>query len=154
MELKTKHIVRIRATDIEGSKSTINALMKIRGVSHSMSNAICLSLNLDKNKKIGNLSDEEIKKIEEAIKDPKKVNIPSFLFNRQKDIETNEDHHISGTDLKLRKEFDIKRIRKIKSYKGMRHALGLPVRGQRTKGHFRKGKSIGVAKKKKIGKKA
>ena len=38
-------------------------------------------------------------------------------------------------------------MKKIKSYKGMRHAYGLPVRGQRTRGNFRKGVTVGVMKK-------
>ena len=54
--------------------------------------------------------------------------------------------HLISTDLKLRKEFDIKFMKKIKSYKGMRHASGLPVRGQRTRAHFRTGTSLGVVK--------
>ncbi|MFH1377008.1 MAG: 30S ribosomal protein S13 [Candidatus Woesearchaeota archaeon] len=153
MEQKLKPIIRIRTTDVNGNKSIMNALLKVKGVSHSMSNMLCNVLKLDKTKKIGYLTDEEVKKIEESIKDPKSINIPTWALNRQKDLETNEDHHVSGTDLRLRKEFDIKRLRKIKSYVGMRHAAGLPVRGQRTKGHFRKGKSLGV-KKKKVGKKA
>ena len=45
-------------------------------------------------------------------------------------------------------EFDIKMMKMIKSYKGVRHAIGQPVRGQRTKAHFRKGSSLGVIKKK------
>jgi len=50
----------------------------------------------------------------------------------------------------LRREFDIKRLRKIKSYKGIRHAVGLPVRGQRTKANFRRNRkpSVAAAKKK------
>jgi ribosomal protein S13 len=36
---------------------------------------------------------------------------------------------------------------KIKSYRGLRLSVGLPVRGQRTKGHFRKGKSVVTGKK-------
>ena len=47
------------------------------------------------------------------------------------------------------KEFDIKRMKKMRSYKGIRHASGLPVRGQRTKSHFRKkgkNKAVGVSK--------
>jgi len=43
---------------------------------------------------------------------------------------------------------DVKDLREIQSYRGIRHALGLPVRGQRTKAHFRHGKSVGVIKKK------
>lgn len=152
MEQKLRPIVRIRATDITGEKSIINALRKIKGVSHSMANAICVVLNLKKEQKVGSLDDNQLKKIEEIVIDPKKGNIPSWFLNRQKDYDTNEDQHLTHIDLKLRKEFDIKRLRKIKCYKGMRHAAGLPVRGQRTKGHFRKGKSLGVSRKKKTGK--
>ncbi|MDD5650977.1 MAG: 30S ribosomal protein S13, partial [Candidatus Nanoarchaeia archaeon] len=68
--------------------------------------------------------------------------------NRRKDPETGEDQHVISTDLKMKKDFDIKMMRKMKSYKGMRHSFGLPVRGQRTRAHFRHGKSLGVAKKK------
>ena len=44
---------------------------------------------------------------------------------------------------------DIKMMKKMRSYKGIRHSLGLPVRGQRTKSNFRKnkGKVLGVRKK-------
>jgi small subunit ribosomal protein S13 len=45
------------------------------------------------------------------------------------------------------KEFDIKRMKQIKSYKGMRHSLKQPVRGQRTRSHFRTtGVAVGVKK--------
>ena len=43
-------------------------------------------------------------------------------------------------------EYLLKRLREIKCYRGIRHSLGLPVRGQRTKAHFRKGKAVGVQK--------
>jgi small subunit ribosomal protein S13 len=50
----------------------------------------------------------------------------------------------------LRKEFDIKRLKKIKAYRGVRHSAHLPVRGQRTKANFRKNRkpSVAAAKKK------
>jgi small subunit ribosomal protein S13 len=49
----------------------------------------------------------------------------------------------------MKKEFDIKRLRKIKSYRGIRHASKLPVRGQRTRANFRrKGHAVGVKRKK------
>ncbi len=150
MEEKLKYIVRIAATDLDGDKPIVQTLTKIKGVSFSMANAICAVNKLEKNKKTGSLKDPEVKKIEETIKEPKKYDIPSWMLNRQKDYDTGEDKHLIVSDLKLRKEFDIKRLRKIKSYKGFRHGANLPVRGQRTKGHFRaKGKSLGVKRKKK-----
>ena len=88
---------------------------------------------------------QEIKKIAGFLKN---LSLPSWLLNRKKDFHSGEDKHLVTTDLDLQKEFDIRRMKKIKSYKGIRHAQGLPVRGQRTKAHFRKGKAIGVSKQK------
>jgi small subunit ribosomal protein S13 len=51
--------------------------------------------------------------------------------------------------LELQKEFDIKRLKKIKSYRGFRHMSGLPCRGQRTKSNFRKNRRKGAGIKKK-----
>ena len=76
-------------------------------------------------------------------------------MNRRKDIESGETKHLIGSELELQKEFDIKRLKKIRSYRGLRHALGQPVRGQRTRSHFRakKRKAVGVLNKPKVGKK-
>jgi small subunit ribosomal protein S13 len=126
-------------------------LTKIKGVSWSLSNAICNVLKLDRNRKIGSLTDIEISKIVEFIK--KMDNIPVLLLNRRNDFETGKNFHLVGSDLELRKEFDIKRLKKIKSYKGVRHAAGAPVRGQRTRSHFRKRKSSGIKSKKASAKK-
>ena len=96
---------------------------------------------------MGDLTNEEIDKIEEFMKDPK---MHSFLMNRQKDFSTGEDYHYYGADLSLRNEFDIKRLKKIRSYRGIRHTTKLPVRGQRTKSNFRLNKNksgAGIKKK-------
>jgi len=148
----TGKMIRLFQTDIDGEKNVMVSLTKIKGVSWSFANALCYKLKLDKQRKVGTLSEEEIKKIEEFIKNPE---LPSFLLNRRKDFDTGKDIHLNTTDLELRKDFDIKRLKKIRSYRGLRHALGQPVRGQRTKSHFRsKGKSVGVVHKGKIGKKS
>ncbi len=141
-----KQIIRIVNTDLKGETNTFFALSQIYGVSYSFSNAVCNYLKLDRRKPIGSYSDEEIKKIEDVIKNPLKHNFPLFILNRRKDVETGKDEHLLGSDLKLRKEFDIKRMKLIKAYKGIRHGLGLPVRGQSTRSHFHKGKALGVKK--------
>lgn len=141
-----KHFIRVANTDLEGKKSIIYALPKIKGVGYNFAVAMCNALNIDLYKKAGYLTDEEIKKLNDILKEPDKI--PKWMYNRKKDIETGNSRQIVSADLKLIKEFDIKRLKKIRSYIGMRHASGLPVRGQRTRSNFRKGSAVGVIKKK------
>lgn len=144
-----KYLVRIAQTDLDGKKPIGYSLLKIKGVGFSLSNAVCNLANVDKNQKTGSLTEQEIKKMDEIIKNPYKYKIPIWLFNRRKDIESGKDMHLITTDLIFAKENDIKRMKRIKSYRGIRHSLGLPVRGQRTKSNFRekKGKvKLGVVK--------
>lgn len=146
MEEKEKSIVRIAGVDIPGHMSVYAGLTKIKGISWSFSNAICNALGLDKKRKISSLSSEEIEKILEFIKNPK---VPEWLLNRRKDFETGKSMHLITTELDLKKEFDIRRLKRIKCYRGIRHMLGQPVRGQRTRSHFRsktKGRTKGVKK--------
>jgi len=144
-----ERIVRILSKDIEGKMKVYAGLTKIKGISWSVSNAMCKILKLDKNRTIGSLAPEELTKISEFVKKP---NLPEFLFNRLKDFETGENKYLVGSDLELKKEFDIKRLKKIKSYRGIRHAAGLPLRGQRTRSNFRKNrkKAGGIKKKNKV----
>ncbi len=146
-----KHFVRVANTDLEGTKAIERALTKIKGVSFQFANAICSTLKINPNQKTGYLDDGSVKKIQELLKDPLKFNIPSWLFNRRKDYETGKDIHLLTSDIDFTKDNDLKRMKKIKCYRGIRHIRGLPVRGQRTKSNFRKNKgkgSLGVKKKK------
>jgi len=141
-------IIRILQTDIPGHKQLLTGLTYIKGVSWAISNALCKILKLDEKKKISELSEKEINIITDFLKNPK---LPKFLLNRRSDFETGGDSHLIGTDLDMKKEFDIRRLKKIRSYRGLRHAFGHPVRGQRTRSHFRskgKKKAVGVKKKK------
>jgi small subunit ribosomal protein S13 len=90
------------------------------------------------------LSQEEIEKIEDCLKNPAKYNIPSFLFNRRRDPESGLDMHLVGPDVDIFRSMDIKREIELKTYKGFRHMYGQPVRGQRTRSHFRHGRTVGV----------
>ncbi|SCM56386.1 30S ribosomal protein S13 {ECO:0000255/HAMAP-Rule:MF_01315} [Methanothermobacter wolfeii] len=148
MEEEFKHMVRIARKDIDGNKTMENALTSVKGVGKALSRAIIMSAGYDLNQRIGYLSDEEIERLEEAIKNPAKYNIPSWIVNRRNDYETGEDKHLIESDLDMCLREDLNRMRKTRSYKGRRHELGLPVRGQRTKSTFRKGSSVGVRRNK------
>jgi small subunit ribosomal protein S13 len=149
-EKEFKHILRIANTDLDGNKQIANALCKIKGIGSQFANMICFLSKTDKTKKVGYLTEEEVKKLDEVIRDPAKFGCPTWFLNRRSDYEDGKDKHLLLSDLKFAQDNDIKRLRKIKSYKGIRHGLGLPVRGQRTKANFRKakGKVTGVKKKK------
>jgi len=141
-------IIRILQTDIPGNKKTLAGLTYIKGVSWAISNATCKILSIDPNKSIESLDEGEVGKITEFLKNPK---LPSFLVNRRNDFETGQDAHLITTGLDMKKEFDIRRLKKIRSYRGLRHALGLPTRGQKTRSNFRgkgKKKAVGVKRKK------
>jgi small subunit ribosomal protein S13 len=146
------HIVRVLNTDVDGNKPISNALLKIPGIGFMLSNAACYCAQVDKYKKSGYLSDGEIRRLEEVLRNPLQYGIPVWLLNRRHDVETGVDKHLFGSDLRFQVENDIKMMKKIRSYKGVRHTFGLPVRGQKTKSNFRdkraKKAALGVQRKK------
>ena len=146
-----KHLIRVANTDLRGEKHILYALTRIKGVNFMLANAVCRKAGIPITKKAGYLSDTEVKALEKVISDLVRAGIPTWMLNRRKDYETGKDKHLFLGDLDFAREMDIKRMKKTKSYKGLRHQWGLPVRGQRTKSNFRKNKgkgSLGVQKKK------
>lgn len=144
-EEKYEMLVRILGYDIPGSKSVMTGLIRIKGVSWSISNIACIMLKIPRTKKISELSKAEIAELENFLRN---MPVKDFLKNRRSDPETGVTKHYLGSDLDIKKEFDVKRLKEIKSYRGLRHSLKLPVRGQRTRSHFRsKGVAMGVKRK-------
>ena len=142
-----RHIVRIVGTDLDGSAKLSYALAKIEGVGIRTAYAAIKIAGLDPEIRTGNLSDAQAKDLEKVIQDLSKIGIPSWLLNRRKDVATGKDIHILGPDLKLTTRMDIERMKATKSWKGIRHSLGLKVRGQHTRTTGRTGQSVGVSKK-------
>jgi small subunit ribosomal protein S13 len=134
-------------TDTPGTLKTFYAVGEIRGISSSLSNAILKKAGVNPDLRVGYLTDSEVSKIEDVIREPAKYNIPTWLFNRRKDTETGKDSHLLSADLALRNKTDIDQAKEIRSWRGYRHAYSLKVRGQRTKTTGRAGKALGVKKK-------
>jgi len=147
MSQEFRHILRITGTDMQGTLKTIHALTEIKGISLSLSNAILKKANVNPDVRVGFLTETDVSKIEEIIRDPAKYNIPNWLMNRRKDAETGKDSHLISAELVLRTKTDIDHAKEIRSWRGYRHAYGLKVRGQRTKTTGRAGKALGVKKK-------
>lgn len=141
-----KHIVRVAGKDIDGSKKIIVGLSLVKGVGYNFAQILLQKLNINPHLRIGFLTDKEVSDIENAIKDPNKINIPMWYFNRRKDIDTGSDIHLITSDLDFIISNDIDREKSVMSWRGYRHMFGLRVRGQRTRTTGRKGGAVGVKK--------
>jgi small subunit ribosomal protein S13 len=147
MSKEFRHILRVAGTDIDGTKKVVYGLTKIRGVGPSFANAIVRACELRPEVRMGDLTEAEVQKLEDAMRDPAKYGLPSRLYDRRKSLEDGRDLHFIGADLALSQKSDIDFMKDIRAWKGIRHSLGLKVRGQRTRTTGRKGRAVGVAKK-------
>jgi len=136
--------------DLDGTRNVAYALTKIRGVDIRLANAIIKKAGIPLEKRLGFLSDIEIRKIEEIVRNLENYDLPSWLLNRRKDLETGKDLHITTSDLDLQTKTDIERKKTLRSWQGYRHSYGLRVRGQRTRTTGRKGKAVSVRKKREV----
>lgn len=142
-------------------------MTKIKGVGRRYSNLVCKKADIDTNKRggwtqfcgyysiasanistAGELTSEELERIVTIIQNPTQYKIPSWFLNRQRDIVDGKDSQIlaNGVDSKLRD--DLERLKKIRAHRGLRHYWGLRVRGQHSKTTGRRGRTVGVSKKK------
>ena len=123
-------MARIAGINIPLNKRAEVGLTYIYGIGRSTSNQILRDTGVDPDRRIGDLTDDEVVKLREAV----------------------ETHEVEG-DLRRERSQNVKRLQEIGSYRGLRHRRGLPVNGQRTKtnARTRKGpKRMSVAGKKKV----
>ncbi len=122
-------MARIAGVDIPNNKRGEIALTYIYGIGRSKAKAILEAVDIDINKKVSDWSDADQKKVRD------------YITNNVK---------VEG-ELRSETQMNIKRLMDIGSYRGIRHRIGLPLRGQSTKNNARtrKGKKKTVANKKK-----
>lgn len=144
-------IIRISGKDIAGSYKIEKALNQVKGIGLNLASAIAIAAErhykIDRNSRIGSLSDEQMAQLEEVIKNPGKEGIPPFMFNRRRDFDTNIDMHLVGSDLIVRTKQDIDADIRNQTWRGFRHQYRQKVRGQKTRSTGRTGETIGVMKK-------
>jgi small subunit ribosomal protein S13 len=147
MPKEFKHIVRIAEKDLTGAKPVYRALSELKGVSFAYARAVAYAAGVDPFMKLGDLEDERIERLEKILTSPLEHGIPAWMLNRRKDFESGRDLHLVSHAVDMAAQADISRERRIRSRRGIRHELGLPVRGQRTRTTGRKGMSVGVKRK-------
>jgi len=122
-------MARIAGVDIPNNKRGEIALTYIFGIGRSTAKNILDTVGVDYNSKVNDWNDDDTKKVREFI---------------------SENLTVEG-ELRSEVQMNIKRLMDIGSYRGIRHRIGLPLRGQKTKNNARtrKGKKKTVAGKKK-----
>ncbi|KAL5695705.1 hypothetical protein EMGR_008239 [Emarellia grisea] len=143
-----QYILRLLNTNVDGKQKIMYALTQIKGVGRRYSNLVCKKADVDLSKRAGELTTEELERIVTILQNPTQYKIPTWFLNRQRDIVDGKDSQVlsNGLDSKLRE--DLERLKKIRSHRGLRHYWGLRVRGQHTKTTGRRGRTVGVSKKK------
>jgi small subunit ribosomal protein S13 len=106
---------RIAGINIPENKRIIIALTYVYGIGSSLSAKILKQVGIDSNTRANKLTSEEVNKLRDVVE---------------------KGYKIEG-DLRRERMMNIKRLKEIKSYRGSRHAKGLPVRGQHTKSNTR-----------------
>ncbi|WP_174298164.1 30S ribosomal protein S13 [Sphingomonas bacterium] len=122
-------MARIAGVNIPTNKRVVIALTYIHGIGPTKAKAITTKLSIANDRRVQDLTDQEILQIRETI---------------------DADHQVEG-DLRREVAMNIKRLMDLACYRGLRHRRGLPVRGQRThtNARTRKGKAKPIAGKKK-----
>jgi small subunit ribosomal protein S13 len=121
-------MARISGINLPLNKQVYIALQYIYGIGDHYAEKICEELNIDRSKRVNNLTEDEVLKVRELI---------------------DKNYSVEG-DLRRDISLNIKRLRDLGTYRGTRHRKKLPVRGQRTHSNARtrKGKAIAIAGKK------
>jgi small subunit ribosomal protein S13 len=121
-------MARISGINLPLNKQVYIALQYIYGIGDHYAEKICKELDIDRSKRVNNLTEDEVLKVRELI---------------------DKNYSVEG-DLRRDISLNIKRLRDLGTYRGTRHRKKLPVRGQRTHSNARtrKGKAIAIAGKK------
>lgn len=136
----------MKGKDLDGRKKAVAALADLKGVGYNFAQAVVTGVGIDPRMRFGQLSESQVKDIERVLMDTSSLNLPPWAFNRKRDPESGETKQLIASDLDMALKADLDRERNIQSWRGVRHSLGLKVRGQRTRTTGRKGKTVGVRK--------
>ncbi|KAL6441948.1 hypothetical protein ACFW04_002367 [Cataglyphis niger] len=145
---KFQHILRVMGTNIDGNRKVMFAMTAIKGVGRRYANIVLKKADIDLDKRAGECSEEEVEKIVTIMANPRQYKIPDWFLNRQKDIVDGKYSQLTSANLDSKLREDLERMKKIRAHRGLRHYWGLRVRGQHTKTTGRRGRTVGVSKKK------
>lgn len=151
VEKITKGIKRIAGKDVSGDYVLAKALLRVRGIGKGLNRVVAklisAKIGVPQNVQVGDLSDEQLEKIDEVVGSLHRQGLPEFMLNRRKDYLDGSSRHVIMNDLIFANKQDVDREKNTYTWKGYRHAYGQKVRGQRTRNTGRVGMSVGVLRK-------
>ncbi|KAJ4967714.1 hypothetical protein NE237_014415 [Protea cynaroides] len=160
-----QHILGVLNTNVDGKQKIMFALISIKGIGRRFANIVCKKADVDMNKSFSILfyigsskfwhwdSAELVSYLLRSLKlmvivaNPPQFKIPDWFLNRKKDYKDGRYSQVVSNALDMKLRDDLKRLKKIRNHRGLRHYWGLRVRGQHTKTTGRQGKTVGVSKK-------
>ncbi|KAL8214953.1 hypothetical protein R6Q57_004402 [Mikania cordata] len=142
-----QHILRVQNTNVDGKQKIMFAMTSIKGIGRRFANIVCKKADVDMNKRAGELSSAEIDNLMTIVANPRQFKIPDWFLNRKKDYKDGKYSQVTSNALDMKLRDDLERLKKIRNHRGLRHYWGLRVRGQHTKTTGRRGKTVGVSKK-------
>ncbi len=106
-----------------------------------------LDIPFPTNDSAGELNSDELERIVTILQNPAEFKIPAWFLNRQRDIVDGKSSQLLSNNIDSKLRDDLERLKKIKAHRGIRHYLGLRVRGQHTKTTGRRGRTVANKKK-------
>jgi small subunit ribosomal protein S13 len=128
-------------------KPLATALTSVKGVGARTAVQICKNTGFDPYSLAGLLDTDQQEQLRLAIESYAE-SVPLWMLNRQRDLETGNEIHLTGQQVRFSLQDDINRLRTMKCYRGVRHASGNKVRGQRGRSNGRGGLTLGVQRSK------
>ncbi|EIJ89646.1 small subunit ribosomal protein S18e [Nematocida parisii] len=141
-------IIRMYNTNINGRSTIIRSLTGIRGIGLRVSTLLCKKANIDTSLRAGQVEQEKLDVISKILESPQSYGVPDWMLNRQKDPLTGEYKQLIANQVEADYRLYLERAKRVKHIRGLRLLKGLKVNGQRTKSNGRRGKTVGVSKKK------
>uniref|UniRef100_A0A0E0HX83 40S ribosomal protein S18 n=1 Tax=Oryza nivara TaxID=4536 RepID=A0A0E0HX83_ORYNI len=132
---------------VESWKLILSSSPHSNGIGRRFSNIACKKADIDMNKRAGELTPEELERLMTVVANPRQFKVPDWFLNRKKDYKDGRFSQVVSNALDMKLRDDLERLKKIRNHRGLRHYWGLRVRGQHTKTTGRRGKTVGVSKK-------
>jgi len=145
---KFTHILRLLNTNVDGKTKIAFALTVVKGIGRRIAHIACKKADINPTRRAGELNEEEVERLMAVINNPRQFKIPDWFLNRNKDFKDGKISHLMANSLDNKLREDLERLKKIRCNRGLRHYWGLRVRGQSTKTTGRRGKTVGVSKRK------